>query len=88
MKNVQVREFADYRLANYGKKRPVKHRANISAGKLAENNPNYVKIAEKDLETMRKMRQDGSTYKEIGKQFGVSYSTAKRKILGISRSKY
>ena len=72
----------------YGKKRPIEHRANISAGKLAENNPKYIKIDEKELEIMRKMRQNGSTYKEIGEQFGISYSTAKRKILGISRSKY
>jgi group I intron endonuclease len=72
----------------YGTKRPLEHRKNISKGKLGKNNPNYVSFSEKEVAQMRALREQGKYYKEIAELFGCSWTTVRRRVLNITRSKY
>jgi len=60
----------------------------ISIANTGENNYAWIDISKKDIEKMKLLKEQGKSYEKISQDFGVSSETVRRRVLGISRSKY
>lgn len=70
----------------YGKSLPKATKRKLSKSHLKEKNPNWVSFSKDEIQQMRELREEGFTYKEIGKKFSVSKQTARRRILNLSQA--
>ena len=72
----------------YGKHRTEEFRRKLSQANIGSNHPQWISLSEDELEEMKTLREQGYYYKEIGEVLGITEGTARRRLQGISYSRY
>jgi DNA invertase Pin-like site-specific DNA recombinase len=52
---------------------------------VGKNHPNWIDFTVDDINKMRELKESGHSYREIGKMFGVTDGTIKRRLSSCSQ---
>jgi DNA-binding NarL/FixJ family response regulator len=73
--------------ANKGRRLSEEHKRKISesnSGNAKENHPCWIHFTDEEIAEMRALRKAGHTYKEIGRWYGISRDTVRRRLNSVS----
>lgn len=87
-KSLSEEHRANIAKASTGRRHTAKARRKISKSTSKENHPLWISLSEGTIKEMKRLYKNGYTYQQVADKFGLTYDTARRRILDINRSKY